>query len=524
VTVSIRAALAIAPDGTLDKPLSDAELGRYLAATYDVESERARNARHARRDVFYRDGGCEIIEQVIDDVFQDPDVRALRKKWVKHARFSNVVKRIVNELSTVYAEPAVRSVGGSTDNQARYAALVDELQFDDAMEHANRMANLHQAVLVGPRVRVEPSGERTVVLDFATPAVVRAVVNPADTSQVIGWMVRSDTAWQRGLLRPVAWQLWTDHEVIDLDAAMVPVGPDRVHGLGVNRWVPLCMSPVPVPRFWPGEQGEDLIAAAVSIWIANVLLLKETKSATKQTIAQGDVSAVPRDQSIDTERMMQFSDGVAVTTVDMSMDTRVFTDAANHILERVGNGYGMSLGALTHQGVQSADARELMLEPLRALRRKQIKTFRKFERQLARVLAAVTAKDAPDRAFTADAWRIDFGEIQALTPKKQRMEEYIQARQIGLDNVIDFYCRENPDLTREQAAKAVLDNIAIETWRVANMRDLMALSGGAVDGPRGPDSPPPATSPEPVDAPHSDDSGDDHPDDMSWIEEVVNAA
>ncbi len=140
------------------------------------------------------------------------------------------------------------------------------------------------------------------------------------------------------------------------------------------------------------------------------------------------------------------------------------------------------------------------------------------------MIAAVTAKDAPDRAFTADAWRIDFGEIQALTPKKQRMEEYIQARQIGLDNVIDFYCRENPDLTREQAAKAVLDNIAIETWRVANMRDLMALSGGAVDGPRGPDSPPPATSPEPVDAPHSDDSGDDHPDDMSWIEEVVNAA
>ena len=41
---------------------------------------------------------------------------------------------------------------------------------------------------------------------------------------------------------------------------------------------------------------------------------------------------------------------------------------------------------------------------------------------------------------------------------------------------------------------------------------------------RGPDSPPPATSPEPVDAPHSDDSGVDHPDDMSWIEEVVNAA
>ena len=55
-------------------------------------------------------------------------------------------------------------------------------------------------------------------------------------------------------------------------------------------------------------------------------------------------------------------------------------------------------------------------------------------------------------------------------------------------------------------------------------QSLAHSAGGAVDGPRGPDSPPPATSPEPVDAPHSDDSGDDHPDDMSWIEEVVNAA
>ena len=53
------------------------------------------------------------MEDVVDDFYEDAEIRKLRKKQVKHARFANIVKRIVGELSTVYIEPAPRSVGGT---------------------------------------------------------------------------------------------------------------------------------------------------------------------------------------------------------------------------------------------------------------------------------------------------------------------------------------------------------------------------------------------------------------------------
>ena len=42
-------------------------------------------------------------------------------------------------------------------------------------------------------------------------------------------------------------------------------------------------------------------------------------------------------------------------------------------------------------------------------------------------MAAVARVDLPALAFDATGFRIDFGEIQALTPKKQRMDEFDQA-------------------------------------------------------------------------------------------------
>ena len=509
MTRSIRDVLATLPDGSVERALDDNELQHHLRKHYDTEAERDRNARHARRDVFYRDGGVEVMCAVIDDVFQDQQVRELRKKWVKHARFANVIKHLVGELSTVYAEPAQRSVGGDEPNQAAFRALTETLLLDEQLDYANRMANLHSTVFVGPRV-FDDNGERRMVLDFATPAVTRAVMHPQDISRLVALLVKVETRTARAVQRPVAWQLWSDHERIDLDAQFHPIGADVVHGLGVNRWVPLTYSALALPGFWPGEEGEDLMAAAISIWMAHVLLLKETKSATNQTVISGDVSTASRGQSMDTETPAVVPEGVSATSIDMSMDTEIFTRAADHILGRVGNGRGMALDMLKHQGVQSAEAREVLLEPLRALRRKQIKFCRLFERRLAKVMAAVAAKDAPALAFDPVDWRADYGEPQAITPKKQRMEEFIQAQQLGLDNILAFFMRENPDVTDPaKAREAISLNIQIRTWLVAEMQDFMRISGATQMRAPADTPPTPPGHPTPTPNPDTGEDGED---------------
>lgn len=534
MTRSIREILAVVPGvtpaaGEAPARLDDYRLAAYLQTHCNAGGSNGAAAkranRHAIRDAFYRDGGCDVMKAIVDKMFTNAKVNEWRSAWIEHARFSNPVKRIVRDISTVYDEPSTRRVGGDDTNEATYRALVDALMLDEQMAEVNRLVNLHRVILVGPRVREEVDGTYSMVLDIATPAVFRPVLHPTDGTMVVGWLIACESRIRPDVqsVRVAKWELWTDHEMFFLDESFQPIGPrdesEVLHGLGVNRWMPMSLHAVALPGFWPGEEGEDLVAAAVAIWFAGILLMKETKDATKMTTMGGDVGNAAREQPLDTGAVNHVPDGVTVTTTDMSMDTSIFIDAADHILERVANGYGMSLAQLKNQGVQSAEAREAMLEPLRALRRSQIKYARRWEKQLALRMAKVgAASKVPELTFAVDAWWQDFGEVQALVPFKQRMEEHIQARQIGLDNRLRFIMRENPDLDEKQAAEFYAENIEVETKCVGLQKQLMAISGGRVPDPTTPSGePPPEDSGK---APPSNDNGDD----LSWVEELLHAA
>jgi hypothetical protein len=457
--------------------LSLAELSQYLSTHYNTQAERDRNARHRLRDELYADGGVKYMCSVIDKVFEDPKVRELRKQWVPFARFNNVMKRIVSDCSTVYQAPATRAVDGEDEN-AKYQALLTELRFDEYMAQVDRMLTLHQAVLVGFRVRELPDGTREPVVDIATPSIVRAITHPTDTKLVVGWMIRVEYKTHRtNLLRAPAWIVWTDHERFHLDEQCHVIESTYVeHELGICPWVPVTAA-VDQAGFFPGEAGEDLVAAQVAIWMANVLLLKESKSATKQPMISGDTSAMAKNQIADTEVPIVAPDGVSITTIDMSMDTTMFTRAADHVLERLANNYGMSLAMVTHQGVQSAEARRLMAEPLKALRAQRHRFLRPFEKRFAIVQSKVLAKDDPARAFDPAGWREDFGEALVTPSETEKLAVFEKKRGMGLDNSIAYLMRDNPDLTFEQAAAIVIENIDVETWRNRQMRPLQQISG-----------------------------------------------
>lgn len=480
-TVSIRDVLSMLPDGGKTIHLDDSEVGRYLNKHYNKDSDKKREKDHALRDDFYSDGGVDFLRSVIDDVFVDEQVRELRKKWAPYSNFNNPVKNITNAISTVYLEPAVRTVEGDSNNDG-YQAALRAVRFNSVAQSVNRMFNLHRALIVGPRIRVNANGSRTPVIDIVTPAAFRFVTHPADSSAIIGHLVRLDFRLPRtAFTREPKWSLWTDHERVYLDENFMPVDGTWVeHGLGTSRWVSLVRQPIR-PGVFPGNEGADLVAAHVSIGISNILLLKETKSATKQTILAGDASAMVRGQALDSEVPVEVPDGTAMQSMDMSMDTSLFTRTADHILEHVANNHGMSAALIKHQGVQSAEARELMRVPLRELRREQQPMFREFESSFAAVFARVLEVDAPDMKelhFSTDGWRIDFGEAQTPLSQSEELVLFEKKRAAGLDSTIAFLMRGNPDLTEEQAQATVALNLENETWRIEQMRTMQAMSGG----------------------------------------------
>jgi hypothetical protein len=350
------------------------------------------------------------------------------------------------------------------------------------MQEVNRLLNLHRTLLVGFRVRVMPDGTREPHIDIATPATVRAVLHPNDPTIVVGWLVRTSFRSKRStFLSPPAWSLWTDHETLYLDEQMVPVpGTYKEHGLGVNRWVPITMSPG-YPGFWPGDEGEDLISAQKAIALISVLLVKETKSTTKQTIFSGDTSSMPRGQAIESERGIEAPEGVGVTTVDWGTDPERFITPSDHVLERTGNNYGMSMAQMTHQGVQSAQAREMQRVPIRERRNEQQPIFRRFENRFVRVEAAVLAKDDPDRAFDPTDFGMDFGEAQTPLSPDEEMDLFLKERAAGVTNTVKFLQKRNPDLDKGAAEAELAENLEVETERLVLMREMQAASGGPAE-------------------------------------------
>jgi len=475
MTISIFQALAVLPSGTLGSPLTHDELSRYLGEHYGTESEKQRNARHCLRDELYRDGGVHHMKNFINRIFTDPTVRDLRQKFVEYARFNNPTKRIVNEVSTVYSEPAKRFV--QNDNDA-YQALLNLVRMDERAIEIDRLLTLHGALLVGFRVGERPDGTRYPWIDVATPSNVRAVMHPNDDSQVIGWLVRCSykTARSLGPNTPV-WTLWTDYESMYLRDDFTIIGDSVIeHGLGVCPWVPVTLAP-PGPGFWPGDYGEDIAAAHVAIWFQNILTLKESKSATKQTIVSGDGTATARGQALDSEVVGELADGQSATTVDMSMDLSMFRDNADHILYNVGYNHGLPPSLLEHQSATSADARELQRIPLKEIRRRRQVPLRIFEESFALVMSVVCAFDLPEYAFDPVGWRLEFMEAETPLNPSDEFDLFLRRRQAGLTSTQRFLMEKSPGMTEDEAQAFIADNVADETERVFLMRDLMAMSG-----------------------------------------------
>lgn len=475
--VSIRKVLSMLPSGAAGPPLRDSDLTSYLQMYIRTDAEKERNDNHRIRDDIYRDGGVKYMLGIVQEQFKDLDVQERRKKWVKHARFTNPLKRIVNELSTVYAEPAKRRVADDAAN-IKYQALLKLLRFDEQMFQISRLLNLHRAVLVAPRVRELPDGTREPVIDIATPANVRCILHPSDDSLVVGWAVRT-------CMRPVggpnantpAWIVWTNAESFAVREDWSIIGDSwQPHSFGVCPWTPVTLGP-PQPGFWPGNEGEDLTAATVATWFAGILLLKEMKSATTLPVLQGDGANMARGQAADSETPVELADGQSASTLDMSMDLSMFRDTASYILEACAQDYGMSAALINHQGVQSAEARELMRLPLVEVRRHQQVPLRQFEDRFVVTLSIIIGHDLEDFKFDPSGFTIQFGESQTpLSPEDEQLL-FERQRAAGITDTIAFKMMKNPGMTVDQAWAEVIDSIKNEIRRNLLMRPLQQQSG-----------------------------------------------
>jgi hypothetical protein len=343
------------------------------------------------------------------------------------------------------------------------------------MREVDQKLVVHNDVWVQYRVR---GATKEPVLDVVTPSMFWAVCNPGDATNLLA-IVLDQTPPRVNRATP-CYRVWTADETFMLDSeCRAIVSTAEVNALGRLPGVLASIRPATAKgQLLDESPSADLTAAHETIWFQNVLLVKESKSANKQSYVTGDVSSAAMGQSADTERDTILPEGVTVQAVDRGMDLAQFRENADHILERAAANHGLPPSVLHQRDAASGAEIHLRRIPLRELRRKRIPIMRRVERQIAEIQSLVNANDLQEHAFTFEGWGIDYGEVQQPLTEAEADAVFEERRRLGLTNTLDEIMRRNPDLKSRDEAKAVLDeNIALETARIAEMKAMLAMSG-----------------------------------------------
>jgi hypothetical protein len=467
------------------------QVSQHLGRTVFSDKE-AKNRDHAalRQELYRGEGDHHMSEKVIHKVMKDPDTQAKRKEWVPLSKFDNVWRAFVNVKATVYNVPAIRRVEGDA-NQAKYAEVQRMCRQNAMAKLWNRWGYLQRSLAVGFRVRPRT---RKPVIDVISRDSFFALGHPADPTDLIALGTRitgpelemgDDRSRER-------WQVWTDHEFFITDGNG-RVNPDSVviHGWERMPWLLFSLEP-PVGRLIDHSTGKEIDAAHLSVWFEHTCGLKESKSATKVPIIAGDTTRDARDQAMETEIPIEVRDGTSLTALDMGMDFSQFRDHADFIKTTSAANEGIAPTILKHEGVQSAQARELMRAPLMELRREQEDYLREFEREFVEIQAMVLKRDLSELSFSTKGWAIDFQESSTPLDAKTANEVFEQERRLTLTSTEREIRKRNPDFTDEQAREFMLQNITDETARNEFMRDLQMISGSP-----GADAPSEDAAPQP---------------------------
>jgi hypothetical protein len=448
-------------------------IGNYLRDHYIADpSEKTRRAEAAKRDAYYEGRGDSHIVSLIQVAFKDLKNRRLRSDLVQQAKWNNVLKRVSHETATVYSEPAQRHI--AVDDE-RYQEFAEVVGIDAAMRELDRRLVYHEDAWIQYRVRKE---DKEPVIEIVSPASFWAVSHPLDRTHLIAIIV--DESPGGAPEHAPHYRVLCKDETFMLDAKCTVIQETvKPHGLGRIPGVLASTRPAASKgRLLAEAPAADLVAAHETVWFLNVLLVKESKSATKQTVFTGDTSVAALGQSSDTESDVVMPEGVNTQTLDRGMDLAQFRDNADHILERAGANHGLPPSVLHHRDSSSGSEVHLRRIPLRELRRQRIPIMRRVERALAQIQSDVNATDLPDYAFSPEGWGIDFGEVQQPLTETEADAVFEERRRLGLTSTLDEIMRRNPDIkTHEDAAEVLHLNIQRETARVIEMKELMAVSG-----------------------------------------------
>lgn len=453
------------PIVTLDM-IRDSIMRARLAANAERKTEAA------KRLDYYKGEQEEHLDMILSRQFKHPERLRLQKS------FSNITRRIINEVSVVYKRAPQRHLtlnGKKVEGRIEetFQELYESARADAVLKKANRYTNLLNTIGIQAVWRND-----RVELDILTPDIVNVVqdaMDPTRASAVIIEQRYADTVALEGPSNPfgasclyIAWTL-DSHMVFDEQGR---ARTDLANDTGSNPYglIPIVFfrDSYPDSYFW-NHGTDDLINAqdTLNVQLTELNQLIKMQSFSVPVII-GD--APPEGVTIDPSNFLSIPLGDATGKGQpdfkfVSPDPKIkdILEAIGETVRRIADDWGLSMDSFKLSG-SPASGLSLKLSNLRLLERREddVALYLDYEKELFDVMRAVhNAHAAPaDQIPEKAEFSINFSEMEFPEDPTAEDARWITRIQQNIKTRAQWLMSVDSDIaSAEDAEKILLANM-----------------------------------------------------------------
>lgn len=455
-----------------------------------VSSENTRKSDIEDRLDYYYDNYKHLIDSELSDQFVSQNYDNINLMIDDSI---NLVKYVIDEISTVYHKPAERKLDNESDakegKNQRYFNIINKIKLDLIMDKSNKLTNVcnEVALVAQPRNGI-------VEVDLMTPDMFSVIQNKDDPKKIDAFIYEVDLTDSESSMGVVLisgrnttldrhfvyYDVIGNHFKFDINYHIIsnPENPDNENPFKDsegNYIIPavICHKSYLENAVFDTTSGNGLFSATKQIGVIASLFNYYLKNAShKQPVITGSADVkIPDNQILDPLTVLKIiGENANFDLKDFQGDLEQFNQQIENKAERILNQEGLSLADFKKSAVpESGFKLELKREPLQKKRDEQIKFWRIYENDLFIIMRIVNNTMYPsDKISETAIFSVNFQELVAkVSPEEQRKnDEYRLSK--NMVNILDLMIRDDPDLNEESAREKYENNKKINDELNAN--------------------------------------------------------
>lgn len=367
----------------------------------------------------------------------------------------NIYKTIINDLSMVYKNSAIRTFGDSKGNDSKAKEIYKKMKIDIKMKKVNKYLNALNDVVI----QIVPR-DGLIDMDILTPNVLTIIPRSDDPTQAEAVLIKK-------MINPTLltyegnyyYTVWTETEHYMTDAKFTvkePIG-NNIDMINPYKRLPFVFLHLePTESFWNETLGSDLVEMNVLVGAKQTLQdYNETWHNFKQlTIATDNNVTAGLTRSVD--KAIIVPSDASVEVLDYGLKLKELQDALINYAGIVASGYGVSIQSLLTVTAESGIKLKIKQSKLEELRDTQIQVLEQAEKEIFDLINVIM--EINNQGNIGSEFSIKYTDMKVYTDPKEDLAVLNKEIQMNLKSIIDVFMERNPTYTdRKKALSKVLE-------------------------------------------------------------------